>query len=157
MKTGNTPIKREQRRAELLHEIFSKVSVMGLSCRSMFRQSRKLAGSGNFFNSYKRWESLFYAWKKSPCPETLRRKWKPGMRKSSAEFVAPVVAFAVAARVTLNDAHRQLGLPLSYNTIFRNCKIRREISRLAAIRRAQERLELEGRAILKKITGGKRR
>jgi len=147
---------RETRRAECMHKILTRVAKMGLTYDRMFLQARKLAGSGRFFQSYKRWEFLFIKWKKDPCPEVLMRKWRPGIRESSAEFVPVVVAFAIAARVTLNEAHRQLGLPLSYNTVFRHCKIRREIARLAAIRRAQDRLALEEKAILKKIKGGKR-
>jgi len=139
-----------------MHKIFTRVAKMGLTYERMFLQARKLAGSGRFLQSYKRWEFLFIKWKNDPRPEVLMRKWKPGMRESSAEFVPAIVAFAVAARVTLAEAHRQLGLPLSYNTIFRHCKIRRDISRLASIRRAQERLALEEKSILKKITGGKR-
>ena len=148
--------KRETRRAELLHRIFTRVSKMGLTYRRMFGQARKLAGSGRFLKSYARFECLFLAWKKDPRPETLARKWKPGMRESTAEFVPAVVIFALAARVTLREAHGKLGLPLSYNTVFRQCKIRPEISRLAAIRRAQVRLATEEKSILKKITGRKR-
>ena len=56
--------KRETRRAELLHKIFTRDAKMGLTYRRMFRQSRKLAGSGRFLKSYARFECLFLAWKK---------------------------------------------------------------------------------------------
>lgn len=148
--------KRDQRRAEILHGIFCKVAVMGLTYRGMFRQARKLAGTGRFLNSYSRFESLFLAWRKKPCAETLTRKWNPHMHESSAEFVPAVVAFAIAARMTLREAHSRIGLPLSYNTVFRHCKIRLEIARLAAIRRAQERLGAEEQRLRKKITGRNR-
>jgi hypothetical protein len=146
---------REARRAQIMHSIFVRIAKTGLTSRRMFRMARRQAGSGKFFRSYKRFEFLFLAWKKNPRPETVMRKWSgpSGPRTSSPKFVAAVEAFAVAARVTLRESQRQLGLPISYATIFRHCKIRSEISRLATIRRAQERLARREETLLEKITG----
>lgn len=154
MKPGDTSKKREQHRAELLHGIFSKVSAMGLTYAGMYRRTRRLAGSGRFLKSYKRWEWYFLAWKKDPRPETLRRKWRSVTRESSAEFVPAIVAFAIGSQLTLHEAHGKLRLPVSYATVFRHCRGRLEIARLAAIRRAQERLSREENAILKKLREG---
>ena len=156
MKPGDTSTKREQHRAELLHKVFTRVAKMGLTYQRMHKQARKLGGSARFLKSYKRFECLFLAWKKAPRPETLMRKWRSVTRESTAEFVPAVVVFAVAARISLPEAHRKLALPVSIATVFRHCKIRLEISRLAAIRRAQDRLALEEKALLKRIAGGKR-
>lgn len=148
---------REARRAQIMHAIFTRIAKTPLTSRRKFRLARRLAGTGRFFKSYGRFESLFYAWRKRPRPETLMRKWKghlpPGPRKSSAKFIAAVERFAASARVTLPEAHRLLGLPISYNSIFRHCVIRREITRLAAIRRAQERLAREEKTLLEKVKG----
>ena len=155
MKPGDSSKKREAHRAELLHGIFSRIANMGLTYIRAYRQARKLGGA-KYLSSYSTFERLFLAWKKSPRSETLLRKWKPGNQVSSAKFVPAIVKFSLAARITLHDAHAKLGLPVSNSTLFRQCKIRREISRIAAIRRAQERLAMEEKSILKKVTGGKR-
>lgn len=146
--------KREIRRAELAHKIFTRIEKMGGTYRRMFRQARKLAGSGNFFKSYARWECLFLAWKKDPCPETLRRKWRG--RESTAEVVRTVELLAVASRTSLREAHKRLNPDLTYLTIYRHSKMRREVARLAAIPREHERLVAEEKRLVDKITGGKR-
>jgi hypothetical protein len=148
--------KRETRRAELLHKIFTRVAKMGLTYRRMFSQARKLAGSGRFLKSYARFECLFLAWKESPCPETLRRKWSPWQRESTARVVREVELLAVAGRVTLREAYGRISPPLTYLTVFRHSKIRPQIARLAAIRRSRERLATEEKHLVNKITGRKR-
>lgn len=156
MNPGDSSKKREQHRAELIHAIFSKVAASGLTHKKMFRLSRKLAGSGQLFRSHKRWESLFLAWKKNPRPKTVLRKWNSRSEESSGKFVPAVVAFSLAARVTLHEAQATLGLPVSHSTLVRHCKTVREISRLAALSRAKDRIEREEKTILKMISGGKR-
>lgn len=146
--------KREIRRADLIHKIFSSFAGSGLSYERMFRQARK-RGAARWFRSYQTFETYFLRWKKDPRAKTLLRKWRPWMRTSSAEFVPAVIKFATGARVTLREAHQTLGLPLSYNTVFRNCNSRHEINRLAAIRRAQMRLAKEETTLLLLIGGQK--
>lgn len=145
---------REIRRADLIHGIFSRLAGTGLTYERTFRQARKL-GAARWFRAYETFEAYFLRWKKAPRAETLMRKWKGHTRTSSAEFVPAVIKFAAGARVTLREAHRTLGLPLSYNTVFRHCRTRHEINRLAAIRRAQTRLAKEETNLLARIGGKK--
>jgi hypothetical protein len=146
---------KEARRAQLMHRIFEQIAKTGATSQRMFRMARHRAGSSKLFNSYKRFECLFLAWRKNPCPATLLRKWKrsPGPRIASSRLVGKVEKFAVGNRLTLAEAHRRLRPSISYNTVFRHCKIRREITQLAAIRRAQERLHRREKALLERIEG----
>ena len=151
MKPADSSTKQEARRAETIHKIFLRIEKTALPYKDMYRLARKLAGTGKFFNSFKRWESIFIAWRKSPCPETVRRKWRSPSHKTSAGFVTAAKQLALAARITLRAAHGRLGLPITYGTVFRNCPkdVRHKINRLAAIRRAQERLSRQEIAITK--------
>ena len=148
--------RRETRRAELLHKIFIRVAGMGLTYPRMYRQARKLAGTGMFFNSYKGWERHFLAWRKDPRPETLRRKYGRRARESTARVVREVELLALACRITLREAYIQLAPPLTYLTIFRHSKNRLKIARLVEIRTSQGNLARAEKSILRKITGGKR-
>ncbi len=149
---------RENRRAAKIHEIFYRIAESGLPSKGKFRLARKLAGSGKFFNSFERWEAIFLAWRKSPCPETVRRKWRGVSPETSAGFVPAVKQFALAARITLRAAHGRLGLPISYNTVFRHCPkdVRVKINQLAAAHRAQERISGQEKSFLLMLTKGKR-
>lgn len=146
---------REARRAQIMHRIFMGIAKTGLPSQRMYRLARRKAGSSRIFRSFKRFEFLFLAWRKNPRPETLLRNWNPrgGAKKASAELVRKIEAFAVSKRVTVCEAHRRLGLPVSYQTVFRHCGHRRAISQLAAIRRAQKRLAMREEQLLERIKG----
>jgi len=139
MRPGDSSTKREQHRAELLHGIFSRVHGLPLTNEGKFLRARKL-GAWRDLRSLKTFTRLYPRWKKSPCPDTLLRRWTNGQPAQNDGTAWAVCAFAVDKKLTVHAICEKLDLPVSYSTILRRNKGARVVGKLAKFERARKQL-----------------
>ena len=139
MKPGDSSTKREQHRAELLHRKFSRVHGLPLTNEGKFLQARKL-GAWRDLRSLKTFTRLYPRWKKSPCPDTLLRRWTNGPDAQNDLTAFAVCALAVEKKVSVHAVCKRLRMLDSYSTILRRNKGARVVGKLAKIERARKRL-----------------
>lgn len=139
MKPGDTSIKREHHRAELIHGIFTRVALSGLTYKRAYKQARMLGGARHL-RSYKTFERLFLLWKKKPSPETVFRNWTCGHPGQNEPTCWAVVEFAIEHKLSVHAVCKRLDLPISYSTVLRRDRRATEAGRLSKIESARKRL-----------------
>ena len=152
MKPGDTSTKREQRRAELLHGIFSRVHGLPFTNEGKFRKARQL-GAGRILKSIKTFNRLYPLWKKSQCPATLLRRWSKGQTAHNDSTVWAIVTFAVEKKISTHAACELFELPISYSTVLRRSRTAWIAGKLAKIERERKRLAKARDAALQSIEG----
>lgn len=152
MKTGNPSTKREQHRAELLHDVFSRIAGMDMTLKRKFKKARQM-GAARFLKSYKTFERLYYAWKRNPCAAAIKRDWAEGNPASSHIFAVAAAEYAATNGVSVQEACRTLRLPISYSTILRSLPMKGAIREMARLRRAQAKNARRAVALLEELEG----
>lgn len=152
MKPGDTSIKREQRRAEFLHGIFSRVHGLPLTNEGKYLQARKL-GAWRILTSLKTFGRLYSSWKKSPCPKTLLRRWSNGLTTQNYTLPFSVTEFAAMKKLSVHAACKLFELPISYSTILRRNSKARFAGKIAKIERERMRLAKAVKNLLQDIKG----
>ena len=152
MQQGDSSTKREQRRAELLHRIFSRVHGLPLTNEGKFRKARQL-GAWRILSSIETFERLYPKWKKSPCPKTLLRRWSNGQTTQIYTLPFSVTEFAAMKKLSVHAACKLFELPISYSTILRRNSKARFAGKIAMIERERKRLANAVKNLLQDIKG----